>query len=251
MTVQAFVDAVSSADCPPDQNLYISNPLISDLFPECLEDLQPRPEVLGPDWVDDGFLLPARFGTPRGINRYELLFGQAGSFSPILHFDTLGLHAFILQIYGRKTVYLAPASETPNLYQNPRTPNQSLVPINGDLTKYPLVEGVKAYRADLDPGDLLFIPAGWWHGAFNPVVSIAVTINSVNNSNWTRFSEEWILKRKLAGSRRTLAQLIFTTCGAWRRVRSKGSGGRSDPGTSSRRRSGGTIPTSRSRRSPS
>jgi ribosomal protein L16 Arg81 hydroxylase len=153
------------------------------------------------------------------VDRYELLFGQAGSFSPILHFDTLGLHAFILQIYGRKTVYLAPAFETANLYQNPRTPNLSLVPINGDLTEYPLVERVKAYRADLGPGDLLFIPAGWWHGAVNPVISIAVTINSINNTNWTRFSREWTRKRNLTGSKRAIARLILAACGALRRAR--------------------------------
>jgi len=38
----------------------------------------------------------------------------------------------------------------------------------------------------MKPGDLLFIPSGWWHTALNLEESIAVTQNVVSSQNLSR-----------------------------------------------------------------
>jgi hypothetical protein len=85
------------------------------------------------------------------------------------HFDLSNNIACV--VGGRRRFTLFPPEQLPNLYVGPLEFNISGPPIsmvslrNPDLARFPrFAEALAASRsAELEPGDALFIPFGWWH----------------------------------------------------------------------------------------
>jgi hypothetical protein len=84
---------------------------------------------------------------------------------PWLHFDQD--HNFYVQVSGTKRFTLIPPWEYKKLYMYPRVHphwHKSQVDFdNPDFEKFPLFKEVEALVADLVPGDVLHVPAYWWH----------------------------------------------------------------------------------------
>lgn len=84
---------------------------------------------------------------------------------PWLHFDQD--HNFYVQVSGTKRFTLIPPWEYRKLYMYPRVhPHWHKSQVNfdrPDFAKFPLFADVEALVADLVPGDVLHIPAYWWH----------------------------------------------------------------------------------------
>jgi hypothetical protein len=82
-------------------------------------------------------------------------------------------------IAGRRRVYLFPPEQLPNLYPGPFDRTIGGVPVsmvdilNPDLERYPRFAKARAVMrtVELEPGDALYIPYGWWHEihALSPV----------------------------------------------------------------------------------
>lgn len=53
-----------------------------------------------------------------------------------------------------------------------------------DLRRYPKFAEASMIRFTLHPGELLFVPSGWWHTTRTLDVSIATVISFANASNW-------------------------------------------------------------------
>jgi hypothetical protein len=93
------------------------------------------------------------------------------------------------QVLGTKTLYLWPPLRGQILLYLGR----QLLPIVGstrvtdqsDLTK--LMAHSAPISIILNPGDLGFIPAGWWHTTETTELSITVSGNFMNSSNWKEF----------------------------------------------------------------
>ena len=166
---------------------YIRAQKLRELFPELLSDLEPAPVYGKPNWAQTPALLPKRI---QRMVWTEILLGGAGASFHVLHYDTRHLHAFIAQLYGTKEVFLYAPDQTPYMYPRPDTPNQSLIPDihRVDETRFPLFKKAKQVSILLEPGNLAFIPAGWWHTTRMPGPSIGATWNLVNGSNWADFT---------------------------------------------------------------
>ena len=99
-----------------------------------------------------------------------------------LHYDNNGCHNVNAQITGKKDCLLFPPSELPKLApfalggDNPAH-NCSQIDVDApDLARFPEFGTAVCERAELDAGDLLFIPAFWFHtfrhlGQFNSNVN--------------------------------------------------------------------------------
>ena len=84
-----------------------------------------------------------------------------------LHYDR---HPnYLCHVVGRKLVYLWPPDT-----EIPRNapPAENTSPLDAAAS---IVEGCEL-RADLRPGDVLFIPEGWWHYVVTPITSVSVSI---------------------------------------------------------------------------
>lgn len=91
-----------------------------------------------------------------------------------LHYDPMD--GTLIQLHGSKRVVLFPPSQTFNLYPYPfyahlryglklRSWFSRVYPDNPDLTAFPRFQKALAHKYDvtLGPGEVLYIPAGWWH----------------------------------------------------------------------------------------
>lgn len=103
----------------------------------------------------------------------KLWIGPAGTLTP-LHFDQ---HSILFgQVFGRKRFWLIPPFDAPRLYLRRRF--YSAVDMEApDLIRYPRFAGARVTEVVVEPGDLLFLPAGWFHGVRSLDVSISATFS--------------------------------------------------------------------------
>ncbi|MCC4251792.1 MAG: cupin-like domain-containing protein [Pseudomonadota bacterium] len=111
--------------------------------------LAPLDEDLGP--------LDAYLRRPQGM----LWIGGAGAFTP-LHFDLT--NNLLAQVTGTKRLILIPPSQTRRLAHRGHVFSDVRdVTDEAQLKRFPQARDVLRYEVQLTPGDLLFIPIGWWH----------------------------------------------------------------------------------------
>ena len=184
--IDAIVNSSPSAPGP-----YLKNQNLIDLHPELRDDLVPVPTYTLPNWLDGPLSgkLYSRFrrGEP------EVQIGGPGGAFPSMHYDYGHIHTFLSQIYGRKRVKVFSPAQSEFVYPDAGERHHgSRIPDidNVDLQKFPLFAQAVPLIADLEPGDTLFIPAGWWHTTRMASVSITVSYNFANSSNWSDLSRE-------------------------------------------------------------
>jgi hypothetical protein len=186
---------------PPREVLYMHSILIGRVFPELLDDFE-VPEYFQPNWLQrwplnsflsDNFCHEAKSSA-------VLFIGPPGANIGLVHHDRYMTHAWLHQVYGVKRLWIAGPDQTPFLYPKPGRPNESSVPnmIEPDFLTYPLLSQASVTVVDLQPGETLFLPSGWWHYASCLTLSISVSGNFVNSSNFARFAAD-VPPDKLAG----------------------------------------------------
>ena len=191
MKMREFIDLVveSSSDKPAP---YWTNAPVNDYFPELGADLEPMPPYFSPNWATRSYL---HKGMKSALNRgaqLEIFIGGPGGTFPILHWDGLSTHAFLMQVYGTKQYWAWPPADDALMY--PQKDIRNLSPIRDvehpDLEKYPLFAKARATTFILEPGELLFVPSRWWHTAKMLSPSITLSINKLNRVNWSGFTED-------------------------------------------------------------
>jgi hypothetical protein len=91
-----------------------------------------------------------------------------------LHYDWVD--NLFAQVYGTKQVILAPPEDGPNLYPFPDNHTKSRVaPRHPDLRAFPRFRTARLFAGVVEPGDVLYIPKGWWHFFAAPASSISLT----------------------------------------------------------------------------
>lgn len=168
---------------------YMYRLFLHEQLPEVLPDVSPQCRYAFPRRFASP-LMPRYWRRPDGYQK--LLIGGVGGQFPVMHFDGENVHATISQIYGEKEFILFAPGDTPYLYPRPDQPNQSLVPdpLHPDAEMFPLLEKATCYRTVLRPGDMVFVPNGWWHTARALSMSISIGMNMLERSNWAGFVRE-------------------------------------------------------------
>ena len=96
MTLGELVDRVdtSTHERPAP---YLRNHILSDWPAELGADVSPMPVSTRANWVDSR-LFPAG----KKLSSVEFYIGGIGAKFPVLHYDFLQTHAFLMQLYGEK-----------------------------------------------------------------------------------------------------------------------------------------------------
>ncbi|MRV72417.1 cupin-like domain-containing protein [Duganella sp. FT92W] len=100
--------------------------------------------------------------------------GPAGTVTPFHHDLT---NNFMIQLSGRKRVRLIAPCETPKLYNQ----RHCFTPVDGraiDTQRFPAMAGVPVPECVLEPGEVLFLPVGWWH--FVEALDISITVSATH-----------------------------------------------------------------------
>jgi len=103
----------------------------------------------------------------------HLWFGPAGTVTP-LHHDTSNI--LMAQVRGRKRYRLVPASQRAYVY-NSIGVFSDVDCENPDLILHPQFRRARVLDVVLNPGEVLFMPVGWWHHvrALDPSITVSFT----------------------------------------------------------------------------
>jgi lysine-specific demethylase 8 len=118
---------------------------------------------------------------PEYLNKYDLRWtnlwiGAAGNISA-LHFDYV--NNLLCQVHGEKRIVLYSPEQSEYLYPFSK---DSCIPFVAQVdidhprySEFPRFIKARQTEATLGPGDILFIPNGWWHQVYSRSFSISVT----------------------------------------------------------------------------
>jgi hypothetical protein len=104
------------------------------------------------------------------VKKFPMLFTGGQSSITHMHFDIDLSHILHTQFAGRKRVLLFPNDQKDKLYRKPFEV-LSLADFSGyaegkempDYEKFPALKYAEGYDLILNPGETLFMPAGYWH----------------------------------------------------------------------------------------
>jgi hypothetical protein len=108
--------------------------------------------------------------------------GPAGTVTSLHHDLT---NNFIAQIVGRKRIKLAPAADVGKLY-NARHVFSEIPDLEDpgvDLARHPRLAELRLYDVLLEPGEILFVPLGWWHQVKSLDFSVTITYTNFRWAN--------------------------------------------------------------------
>lgn len=147
-TFGEYIDMISAG--PAAWRIFLFN--IFDHAPQLISDFT------WPEHLMKGF-----------VKKYPMLFtGGAGSITH-MHFDIDLSHILHTQFAGRKRVLMFPFKEQYKLYRKPfevlSMADFSNYYLEGkvDYEKFPALKMAEGFDFILEPGDTLFMPAGYWH----------------------------------------------------------------------------------------
>ena len=158
MPFSEYVDMVSTAGETNDyymtaRNEFFKNPEVLAL----LKDIQPFP----------------LYSDPAAVGLF-MWYGPKGTYTP-LHHDIMNI--FMAQVQGRKRIRLIPSSEMDLVYND----SDVYSPVNAenpDYEKFPKFRDASIAEVVLAPGELLFLPVGWWHDVKALDQSMTISFNN-------------------------------------------------------------------------
>jgi len=135
------------------------------------------------------------------VKNYPMLFvGGEGSVTH-MHFDIDMSHILHTQFMGKKRVLLFPFEEQHKLYRKPwevlSMANFAGYAEKFDYENFPAVRLAKGYEVILEPGDTLFMPAGYWHHMEYINSGFAMSLRAMQNTLGGKLTGVW----KLLGMR--------------------------------------------------
>lgn len=108
------------------------------------------------------------------IDPYSWIYiGPDKSGSP-LHQDIDMTHGWNALISGRKHWVFFSPDQSEWIYRG------KVDAFSPDFHQYPLLAKARPLYAEQNPGEIVFVPSGWWHQVRNEGITIAVTENYVN-----------------------------------------------------------------------
>ena len=108
---------------------------------------------------------------PDEANKGFFWYGPKGVVTPLHHDLT---NNFMAQVRGHKLIRLIPPSRLPEVYNHLHC--YSAVDLNNpDYARFPLFAGIRTIDVVLAPGEILFLPVGYWHHVTGVDVTITMT----------------------------------------------------------------------------
>jgi hypothetical protein len=154
MLMGEYLDLISSSGRTNDIYMVAHNYALRETFKDLCEDMLPIPGILRPP--EAGWM--------------NLWFGPEGTMTPLHHDST---NILLTQVYGSKRVTLIPSLEIYLLYNN--ISSYSEVNPADIQPEYPQATKATISVVELNQGDALFLPVGWWHTVESLSVSISVS----------------------------------------------------------------------------
>lgn len=178
-TFGEYIDMIQKG--PAAWRIFLFN--IFDHAPQLIEDFT------WPEHLMKGF-----------VKKYPMLFTGGESSITHMHFDIDLSHILHTQFVGRKRVLLFENHEQHKLYRKPFEvlsladfSNYSQGNGNPDYKKFPALKFAVGYDVILNPGDTLFMPAGYWHHMEYIDAGFAMSLRALQTSLSGKAKGAWNL----------------------------------------------------------
>lgn len=161
---------------------------------------------------------------PKVLKSFPMMFFGGEGSNVFLHYDIDMSHVFHTHIVGEKRAILFDPKYSTQLYRIPfGVHNLEDIDIdNPDFDRWPALAQVKGMYADLNRGDTLFMPSGWWHymkyltpgfslslralddsisGKLQGLYNVAIMrqidnlARKIGGQNWIDYKDEWAVRR--------------------------------------------------------
>lgn len=204
---QALSDALSAFELGVSNGDYVTNASLRVQLPELEGDVRPLHEEIG---------FPA--AVPGALRRMLCLspglwIGPAGIVT-LAHYDRHdNLH---VQIKGRKRWTLFSPADSDRLYRGfPQLSSPIFSPVDveqPDTRKFPMFCNAQPLRVELEPGDVLFVPSGWWHHVRTVETSISLnywwrSLRSARVATAVALRQMWMGAQATLGLRRGVGKI--------------------------------------------
>ncbi|XP_048200975.1 tRNA wybutosine-synthesizing protein 5 isoform X1 [Perognathus longimembris pacificus] len=139
---------------------------------------------LGEDPRKDVADMRKQFPSLEGDIKFPKFFREEQFFSSVFRISSPGLQLwthydvmdnFLIQVTGKKRVVLFSPRDAQYLYLS-GSKSKVLNIDNPDLAKYPLFSQARRYECSLEAGDVLFIPALWFHNVISEEFGVGVNV---------------------------------------------------------------------------
>lgn len=151
------------------------------------------------------------------VKRYPMLFTGGATSITHMHFDIDISHIIHTQFVGRKRVLLFPFEEQFKLYRKPfevlsLADFSNYYKENGalDYEKFPALKLAQGFEVILEPGDTLFMPAGFWHHMEYLDSGFAMSLRALQSSLPGKLKGVWSLL-----GMRTIDTILKKTAPKW------------------------------------
>lgn len=140
--------------------------------------------------LDDIEIFPEYLNSADTEGNAYFWFGSSGTVTP-LHHDPVNI--LLAQVFGRKRLRLISPNQTPLLYNHIGVFSKVDCE-NPDYENYPLFKNVNIIETVLEPGEVIFIPVGWWHHVRALDISISISFTNFifpNQYDWKYPNFSW------------------------------------------------------------
>lgn len=187
MTMSEYIDILEKG--PTDLRIFLYN-LLKDV-PSMKADMK---------WPKLGLRL---------IKSLPLVFFGGENAKVFMHYDIDYPNILHFHFAGKKQCVLVSPEDTKYMYRLPHSwiCNEDIDFDNPDFEKFPALKKVKFYITNLEHGEMLYMPEGWWHYMkyLTPGFSLSLRslagrpgnlLRGLNNVVFNRLYDNWMRKRK-------------------------------------------------------
>ena len=145
----------------------------------------------------------------RLIKQLPMLFFGGENSKVFMHYDIDFSNILHFHFHGKKQCIIFPPNQTPNLYKIPFSliSREDIDFENPDFEKFPALKKAKGYICNLNHGEMLYMPEGYWHFMkyVTPGFSMSLRaypskvsslIKAVYNLLFMRYFDNFMRKRK-------------------------------------------------------
>ncbi|KAL4221834.1 hypothetical protein ACF0H5_020088 [Mactra antiquata] len=171
-----------------------------------------RPELK--DYIGNNYLIEENFFNlfPSEIRPWDCMFLWGTKYSrSTLHMDPYNWTAVSAVIWGRKKWKLFPPGQDQYLYTQHghkcgfplecKKYDSEVDAFEIDVWKYPKFRKAEYLEVEQNSGELLIIPSGWFHQAFNDEETLSISMQLMNRNNYLVVLEEIIKGKNLSRKR--------------------------------------------------
>ncbi|MGB0949932.1 MAG: cupin-like domain-containing protein, partial [Marinirhabdus sp.] len=124
------------------------------------------------DWPDFGLRL---------MKGLPMLFFGGSSSHTFMHYDIDLANIFHFHFHGKKEVTLFDQKQNDYLYKIPHSliVREDIDFKNPDLEKWPALKKAKGYKGNLEHGNVLYMPEGFWHHMYYVTPGFSMSLRAI------------------------------------------------------------------------